>query len=226
MKTGIILQIRLDSARLPRKALLKLAGEPLSVHVMRSLKRVHADTYILATTEDSRAELGPLARACGFEFFAGPKQDVLARYCQAIRAYGVERVVRATGDNPLVSADLAKLLLDRRATVPADYSGYLGMPSGMGVEVVEAEALFKAEAESLDPFEHEHVCPYLYRHPELFKIDRPDAPSEYLLGEGFAVTVDTQADFEAMEALFEKLYRGKPLEDRAVLDYLKDARKK
>jgi spore coat polysaccharide biosynthesis protein SpsF len=225
MKTAIILQIRLDSARLPRKALLKLCGEPLSVHVMRSLKRVRADSYILATTEDSREELEPLARLCGFDFFAGPKQDVLARYCQAIRAFGVERVVRATGDNPLVSAKLANLLLERRAALPADYSGYLGMPTGMGVEVVEAAALLKAEAESLDPFEHEHVCPYLYRHPELFKIDRPEAPPEYLLGKGASVTVDTQADFDAIEALFKQLYRGKPLEDETVLAYLKDLKK-
>jgi spore coat polysaccharide biosynthesis protein SpsF len=151
----------------------------------------------------------------------GPAEDVLARYCLAIRRFGIDLVVRATGDNPLVSQELASLLLERRAAHPSDYAGFLGMPLGMGVELVGAEALLRAEAEARGPEEREHVCPYLYGSPELFRVDRPDAPSEYRMS-GASVTVDTVADYEAVLRIYGVLYDGSPIPSAAVLGYLRD----
>jgi spore coat polysaccharide biosynthesis protein SpsF len=204
-----MLQARLDSTRLPGKALLPIAGLPMVSHAMRSLKRVKADAYVLATEKASATGLAALASACGFELFSGPKEDVLGRFCQAARAFKAERIIRATGDNPLVSYELATFLAERRLDVPADYSGYLGMPKGMGVEIIEADALFEAERLSADPFEREHVAPYLYRRPERFRIDQPMAPKDYLWEEG-SVSVDTREDYERVLSVFDALYTGEP----------------
>jgi spore coat polysaccharide biosynthesis protein SpsF len=122
---------------------------------------------------------------------------VLARYCLAIRRFRPELVLRATGDNPLVSHELASLLIERAAARPSDYSAFLGMPIGLGVELVASEALLRAEVEAREPPEREHVCPYLYGHPELFRVDRSEAPAEYLLPSA-SVTVDTARDYEGL----------------------------
>ncbi|MDR1211532.1 MAG: spore coat protein, partial [Spirochaetaceae bacterium] len=105
--TALVLQARLDSSRLPRKALLPLGGRPLIQAVMAALKTVAADIHVLACAADSEAAFAPFARAEGFYIYGGPKEDVLKRYCDVIRLYGPDRVIRATGDNPFVFADAA-----------------------------------------------------------------------------------------------------------------------
>jgi spore coat polysaccharide biosynthesis protein SpsF len=218
---AVVLQARLGSTRLPGKVLLPLGGTALIEQAMIRLSLVNADARVLAVDEGSARVLAPAAERRGFELLVGPEEDVLARYCLAIRRFKPELVIRATGDNPLVSFELAAMLVERRAERPSDYAGFLGMPLGMGVELVAAEALLRAEAEARSAPEREHVCPYIYGHPELFRIDRPQAPTEYLLP-GASLTVDTAADYEALLRLYGSLYSGKPIPDASILDYLRE----
>jgi spore coat polysaccharide biosynthesis protein SpsF len=223
VRTAIILQARMGSTRLPGKALLPLGGRTLVDMAMARLGLVPADARILATDAASELALAPAAERNGFELVVGPAEDVLARYCLAARKSGADLVIRATGDNPLVSYELAALLLERRASVPSDYAAHAGMPVGLGVELVSAEALLRAEAEARLPAEREHVCPYLYGHPELFRIDRTEAPSEYR-GPGLRATVDTPEDYEAVLRAYGALYDGEPIPTRAAVAYLKERR--
>ena len=219
--TAVVMQARMGSTRLPAKSLLPLGGSTLVGQTMARLALVPADAHVLATDEASADVLGPAAERGGFELLVGPAEDVLARYCLAIRRFGIDLVVRATGDNPLVSQELAALLIGRRGGTPSDYAAHLGMPLGMGIELVAAEALLRAEAEAREPNEREHVCPYLYGHPELFRVDRSDAPPDYQLG-GASVTVDTAADYEAMLRIYGALYDGRPIPSASVLVYLRN----
>jgi len=195
MSLAVIVQMRLDSSRLPAKALLPFGDGTLSDAVFARLSRIPADMRVLATDVDGARKLGPIAAAHGFETFTGPKEDVLARFAMAIGAFRPDRIVRATGDNPFVSPELATMLCAFAADESCDYAGYAGMPVGMGVECVDAEALLAADRESVDPYEREHVCPWLYRHPERWKVRRPRCPDEYSFPEG-RVTVDLRSDYE------------------------------
>lgn len=200
--TGIVLQARLGSTRLPRKALLPFGEGTLLDSCLRRLSRVPADLRILATEAGSAAELGPRAEARGWRVFVGSEEDVLSRYCGAIREFRLDRVVRATGDNPFVSPEAAESLLSDPRTAGSDYAAYRDLPLGFGVEVVRASALLAAEAGSTDPYEREHVCPYLYRRPERFRIYRPEAP-EALRAPEARYTVDTPEDYRAARAAAE-----------------------
>lgn len=53
--TALILQGRLDSTRLPNKALLPLGDVPMILRAMEALKTVAADIHILACPEDCLA---------------------------------------------------------------------------------------------------------------------------------------------------------------------------
>lgn len=214
--TGVFLQVRLGSSRLPGKALLPLEGDTVIGHAMRALRRVHADVYLLLTDSESAGELHTHAEMAGFEVFTGAKEDVLLRYTDAARMYGVDRIIRATGDNPLVSGECADRICALHEEAGADYSGFRGLPLGTGVECVEAAALFEAERAAESPYEREHVCPYLYRHPERFSIHTPKAPAEYRLPEA-RVTLDTEEDYTRLKELFRSLYKGSPVTiDRLV----------
>jgi len=202
--TAVVLQSRLDSTRLPGKALLPIGGEPLVFRAMSALKAARADAYVLACPPDAEAAFAPLAERAGFRLVVGSKEDVLERYCDAIRATGADRVIRATGDNPFVFPDAADAIEAESAALGADYGAYAGLPYGAGVESVAAEALLRAEREASLPFEREHVCPYLYGHPELFFLHRPLAPRRWRAPE-VRVTVDTAADLERAAALYAAL---------------------
>jgi len=201
--TGVFLQARLDSSRLPGKALLPIKGKALILHAMESLKKIPAAVHVLLTEEGSAAAFRPLAQEAGFELFTGSKDDVLGRFCAALGVYPVDTVVRATGDNPLVSWEMACRLLEEHARLGADYSGYFGLPLGCGVEAVRAECLLVARKESSSPYDHEHVTPYLYNNPRVFSLHRPLAPMSFR--SGFSVSVDTQTDFDRVAGLFADL---------------------
>ncbi|MCL1928657.1 MAG: NTP transferase domain-containing protein [Treponema sp.] len=200
--TALILQGRMDSRRLPGKCLLPLEGEPLIFRVMEALGAVCCDIRILACPKNCKTPFGKLAEKAGFVISTGSEDDVLARYCIAIRRYSPDLVIRATADNPFVFADAAETLAMETTTLQADYAGHTGLPYGAGVEVVKAEALLKAERESTEKKEREHVCPYLYNHPELFNLHLPLAPVKWQ-GSNIRLTVDTHEDY----LYAQKLYR-------------------
>ena len=203
----IILQARLDSSRLPGKSLLPLGGEPLILRVMEALSRFQA-IRVLACPQDCVIAFSPLAKRAGFAIFAGSKEDVLARYAQALRHFQAKEpsawIIRATGDNPFVLTDAAQTLYQEAVALDADYAGYAGLPCGAGVEVVKAASLLRADDEAAAPLEREHVCPYLYGHPELFLLHRPLAPPQWQ-GAHLRLTVDTREDYERAQALYAAL---------------------
>jgi len=207
--TAIILQARLDSSRLPEKALLPLNGKPLVFRVMEALNNIPADLRILACPQDSLSVFTPIAAEAGFEIFAGPKDDVLERYCQVIRHFKVTRVIRATGDNPFVFTDAASAINAEAMALNADYAGYSGFPLGAGVESACAGSLLRAAGESSSSFDREHVCPYLYNHPDFFSLHRPLAPLRWQ-GSNIRLTVDTQEDFDRAVVLYGAL-KNEPL---------------
>ena len=202
--TAIVLQARIDSTRLPGKSLLLLDGQPLIFRVMEALNQVPADIRILACPEDSLSSFSSLAQKADFQILTGPKEDVLERYCMAIRKYSIDRVIRATGDNPFVFADAAASLNDEAVSLKADYAGYTELPYGAGVESVAASALLRACEQAKLPSEREHVCPYLYNHPEMFNIHRPAAPARWYYPD-IRITVDTQEDFDRAKELYAAL---------------------
>ena len=218
--TAIILQARLDSSRLPCKAILPLGGTPLVLRVMETLSRIHAALRILACPEDSVDTFKALAASAGFEVFAGSKYDVLGRFCAAIRHFGLEgeegcRIIRATGDNPFVFCDAAEEINREAAALDADYAGFAALPYGAGVESVAVSALLRAEKEAETPYHREHVCPYLYENGGLFTLHRPIAPAKWRYP-SMRLTVDTADDYGNAKLLYGELLRNAPPEERVL----------
>ncbi len=218
--TGVFLQVRLDSTRLPDKALLKLAGKTVLEHAINALNGVEASVFSLLTTEDAAEILQPYAEEANWSLFTGPKDDVLARYYSASRKFGVDRIVRATGDNPLVSAEMANRALELASRTKAHYTGFAKLPPGSGVEILDVSALNEAFRESVDTYEREHVSPFIYRRPHRYRIEKPDAPGD-MQAPGTRITLDTMDDYHFLSSLFNDLYRGTPPELTAVVQWLK-----
>lgn len=216
MRTAVFVQVRLGSQRLPFKALLPLPGGSVIQHVMRAVAGVPAEEHALLTDAASAAALRPLAGPEGFRLFVGSPDDVLARFCAACREYSVDRVVRVTGDNPLTSAALAAKILSIHGDRGADLSHYLDIPWGMGVEVIQADALFTAERDGVDAAEREHITTFHYRNRRRFSFVEEQPPADVRLPQA-RVTVDTREDYEQVQRIFAELYVGRPIEAPEVV---------
>jgi spore coat polysaccharide biosynthesis protein SpsF len=82
-------------------------------------------------------------------------------------------------------------------------------PDGNDVEIMAMSAMKKAWDEALKPFEREHTTPYIWEHPEKFKI----ANVAWETGLDYSMThrwtLDYAEDFEFIRTVYEQLYPQK-----------------
>ncbi len=209
---AVIIQCRISSSRLPGKALKKLGGKTVFEWTMDSMKKVGAGNYIVVTDEESFPKLQPLAFLHGWKIVKGPLEDVLERFCIAIRKFGCKTVLRATADNPFLFYEAAQALVDeyfkQNQIQKCDYMTWTGLPHGSGVEIFDAESLLKAAEETKDPYDHEHVGPALYNHKTRFTSLFYKAPARFYFPE-YRTTIDTPSDYRRAAAVVSKLSNGK-----------------
>ncbi len=221
--TVLVIQSRLSSTRLPEKALLPLGGKPVLAWVFAAMKKVKADRYFLATDYDSEARLKPVAEENGFECFAGPKDDVLRRFCMLIEQTEADTVLRVTGDNPFLFYEAASATISRFSELKCDYFTYSGLPHGSGVEIFNAHSLLKAEKLTQDPYDHEHVGPALYNHKDVFNAVFEKAPEQWFYPQ-LRTTIDTAEDYRRAQFIAEKL--ESPAEAEKIIKAAEKSQKK
>ena len=198
--TILVIQCRLDSKRLPKKAILPLGGKAVIAWTMDAMHCVPADKYILATDTESFPVLSVIARENGWDCFAGPKEDVLERFCLIIKKTGADVLIRATGDNPFLFYEAARSSIEVFPSKKCDYFTYSGLPHGCGIEVFNAHTLLDAAEKSDNKFEHEHVGPAIYQYPEEYTVVKEIAPKEWNYP-SLRTTIDTLEDYETARRL-------------------------
>lgn len=210
MSSAVFLQSRLDSSRLPYKALHDLDGKPLVSRCMEALSGLACDHHVLLCDHDSRYAFRSLAAREGWDLFAGPKQDVLERFLLAAREYRVDVICRGTGDNPLVSQRLSALLLDHLQQTGVDYALFRDTAIGVCVECVRTAALEQLWQLGPTAEEREHVCPGIYRRPETFRLSWPEAP-DWAGRKPERYSIDTLEDYRFIQGLYEACPGPRPL---------------
>jgi len=210
-----VLQARTASTRLSRKVLLPVGGAPI---VLRTLERIalcrRVDGVIVATTGSSTDdELAELVRRAGYDVFRGSEHDVLDRLYQCAKRFGLEVVARFSGDNPLIDPAVADLVIERYLELEerVDYVSNCHPPSwpdGQEVEIVTSGALARAWTEAREAHEREHGTPYIWDHPERFRLANVAWDRDLWMVERW--TLDFPEDYEFVRTVFGELYDGHP----------------
>jgi spore coat polysaccharide biosynthesis protein SpsF len=208
-----VLQARMSSTRLPGKVMADVAGAPMILRQIERLKRCRRLDKIAVATSTDRTDdaLAAFLALSDIPVHRGPLDDVLARYKGALSAFGpAEVLVRLTADCPLADPEVIDaaiaLLLDRGLDYAANTPARRTYPKGLDVEVMRAGALLRAARDGHDPYEREHVTPYLYRHPELFA---QDFISQDVDEGEVRWTVDRPDDLEFVRQVYAALYPDK-----------------
>lgn len=207
MKTAAIIQARMSSERLPGKVLKELNGTSvIECIVKRAMKAKQVDKVIVATSEEASDDV--LYEFClkkDIPVFRGELNDVLKRYYDCATIEQADIVIRLTGDNPLIDAEILDRALSIFRKEKIDYLQYCSeLPLGMHVEVFSYEALQKAYAEADDKECREHVTLFLYKNPEKFNCikysDNSVEDNSHLRW-----TIDTEADYKLVKRIYESM---------------------
>lgn len=205
-KVYALIQARMSSSRFPGKVIQELQSKPMILgQIERVLKSCSIDNvYVLTSTDSSDDVLCDILLDAGIRVFRGNLLNVNTRFLDFLENNpDCEVFIRLTADCPLSCSDI----IDRSVTIlkenNLDYVSntlFPTFPDGMDVEVVRRDAFLVSTESNLTKYQEEHVTPFLYQNPQIFKLG--NIVNIVNLSK-FRCTVDTKNDFLAIVDLLK-----------------------
>lgn len=203
---SIIVQARMSSRRLPGKVLKKIQDKSILGHIITRLKQSKTVKKIIVATSVQPEDLPVVqeAQRYGVYSFTGDLSDVLKRFYDAACFYHTAHIMRICADNPFIAPDVIDAGVQAYQEGDYDYLSTKKLPLGMGFEIFPFEALAGACENAKEPYQREHVTPYIIenaknKHDLVYERDN----SSYRL------TLDTREDLLLAEEIYKRLYRGR-----------------
>jgi spore coat polysaccharide biosynthesis protein SpsF len=216
-RLGFIVQARIESTRLPQKVILPLInGNSILDFILKRLKNISGSIPVILATGDCERNilLKEVAEKHDISFFCGSENDVLKRFIDCAKQYGLDKVVRICADNPFLDIGLLYNLVSDYKDSNYDYVGFgFGeMPAilshfGFFAELVSVKAMVKAhKLTTLGP-DIEHVTKYIYSNKDVFAVKLVEVPEDIKNQQNVRLTVDSRADFDNAVTIINELRR-------------------
>ena len=185
--------------------MVDIQGKPLLkwiVDRMRAVKGV--DDVVLCTSDNADdAELIERANEWGIPSIAGSADNIVSRLQEAAETFHADVVLRATGDNPLVSVEYTERLVSTHKYPEIDYSRVNSMPLGSTVEGLSRGILHRINNSLPSPSHSEYLLLYAFR-PDRYNCVVLHPP-EAMRRPRYAVTVDTPTDLARARRIFAEV---------------------
>jgi len=196
--TGIIIQARMGSSRLPGKVMKDFNGKTLLEQIVFRLKRLKSSAIVVVATSTLEHDnvIEDFCKNNGVECFRGSESNVLERYYQCAEKYGFGQIVRMTADNPFPDIEELDHLITFHKKNDYDFSECLTqLPIGVGMEIFTFDCLENVMENSYMPHHFEHVDEYVLENKGNYKYGIMPVPKEKCYPH-VRLTVDTQKDYE------------------------------
>ena len=219
MTVGIIIQTRTGSTRLPAKVMMKADDKLLMIdYVINQLKHSKLyDEIVIATTNLKQDDvIFDYVTKRDVQCFRGDEKNVLERHYQCAKKYGFSTIVRIPSDKPLIDPTIVDSIIEKFQSNHYDYISNFTVdvqddhrflpsyPSGTEVEIFSFTALETAWKNAIDKDDKEHVTPYIYSHPEKFKIF--NLKSKRNLSQ-FRWALDYESDLKLIRIIISKIQK-------------------
>lgn len=172
----IIIQSRLNSKRLPGKALKKINNIELIKRVYLRIKNFKKFKKILVAIPDNRSnlKLKTFLKKNKIPFFLGSEKNVFSRFYNCLKKYDLKYIIRISGDSPLIDPKIIdKILKLKEKSKNFDLITNIfprSYPVGQSVELIPKSTFEKLKKIELNPEHKEHVTKYIYENNNMFKI--------------------------------------------------------
>ena len=208
----------MGSTRLSGKVMKDLCGKTVLAHVIERVG-IACKNIVVATTDNPREE--PIiaeSKKYSADVFQGSEDDVLSRYYLAAKQAQAELVIRITSDCPLYDGRLLAAMLKYYQgedylcnTIERRY------PRGLDTEIFTFAALEKTYREAKEQHQREHVTPYIYQNPSMFKIRQYKQQPNL---SDLRWTLDTEEDWQMIRSVYKALYKDKPFSTVETVKFL------
>ncbi len=199
---NIFIQCRINSTRLPGKALIKFFNLKIIERIILIAKKTNfkKKIFILSGSKKKNFELKKIAEKYNVNIFFGNETNVLKRYCDAIDFYALnhnESIMRLTADNYLIQPQV----LNRMSQFKNKYEYiYVDPLSHFAGEIFIINSLLKKIKRKNNSFNtREHVT-WNFRKLKKFKIKKL---SKKFLGINHSnkITLDNYQDLKFMREI-------------------------
>lgn len=224
-KITAIIQVRLNSIRLPGKALKIIGGKPLiKLLIDRLSLSKEIDDILVATSRNSKNKiLVKYLNDNNIKVFQGSENNVLKRYYDASKKNNSNIIIRITGDCPFVDPQLIDKFLKIFKKKKVDYLNNIyppTYPDGMDIEIFSFKALKNTFRLAKTKYDKEHVTPFMQNSKIIKKLNlKSDIDYSKI-----RLTVDENEDLQLLKLIVKyfspklnfnlkdliKLYKKKP----------------
>jgi len=212
MKILVIMQARTGSSRLANKIMMPVLGQPL---LIRQAERILAaktpfEFIVATTTDEADTPIRDLCQENQIACFSGHPTDLLDRHYQAALLSKPDAVVKIPSDCTLIDPTVIDKVLSFFLTHCKDYDYVSNLhpatyPDGNDVEIMSFTTLEMAWHAAAKSFEREHTTPYIWEHPDQFRIGNVEWESglDYSMSHRF--TIDYPEDYDFIKAVYDEL---------------------
>ena len=216
---GVIIQARSGSKRYPRKIYEGINGKYTLQRVLEGVTSSQVPHLIVLAMPDYDYQEFDLRSMKGefssytddrFKTYFGHPDDLVDRYLQAARLYGIDLIVRITADCPLTQGKIIDEMVLKY--LRKQYNGFMGNnnvvssnphPCGIDVEIFPYWMLAETHQMTQDPQHREHVTPYMYRRDTQYSVHEfSNCRPNIMIPTKFAdFSFDTELDYSLIKAI-------------------------
>ncbi len=209
LSIGIITQARMTSSRLPGKILKEVKQQPLLHYHLERLQKTGFPVFIATTVNETDDCICQFALERAIRIYRGSEDDVLSRYYEAAKEFGLDVIVRVTSDCPLIDPHLIRNAIEKYLQLN-NLNLYMSnviertFARGFDFEIFSFASLEEAFRNATSASDREHVTPYIWNNrsgsTEFYHI------TQLVNHQDLRITVDTTSDFELIKILMEKYH--------------------
>jgi len=207
-KIGGIIFSRMNSRRLPGKALKMVSGKMLLERVIDASLNIKNINHICIATslnpEDDQIE--EYANIRGINVFRGNEYDVAMRAFNASIKFGYESFARICGDRPFIDYNIYDELIQIHNHGNADITTNIFprvVPPGLSAEIIRVKSLERLISLTTDKFDREHITQYFYENSNKFKIESVDHNNNFKKFVNTNLTIDEYKDLQKASWILE-----------------------
>jgi len=219
---GCIIQARMNSTRLPGKVLMNIDGKfPALFYTVEQLKNSKLLEKIVIATSSNQEDndIEKFCRKYNIKCFRGSLENVLDRYYQCAKEFGITAIVRIPADKPLIDPEMVDEVIQKFKENSFDCVTNFQpstVPSGTEVEIFSFSALETAWKNASSMSDKEHVTPYIYKNKEQFKIFNVVNKEDL---SNFRWALDYKEDLELIRKIVMKIEK-RPILTRDIINLL------
>tara|TARA_B100000315_G_scaffold164043_1_gene152636 strand:- start:6772 stop:8535 length:1764 start_codon:yes stop_codon:yes gene_type:complete len=208
-KVGGIIVARCTSARFPNKAIKKIQDKETIALLIKRIKRCQSLDYIILATSTDKSDdiLVDIAEREGVLSFRGSLDNLSLRFYEAAIHYGLDYIVRITGDDILRDEVMIDKAVQSHLHESCDVTFTRNMPYGTSSEVFSLNVL-KTILNTVNIPENTEYLEYYLENDRYFSVNYVESP--YQFSTDLRMTLDYEEDFQFFNSVFEHFYAIKP----------------